>query len=64
MPGSLSLKQFWRNLRSGEVRILGASLVLAVAVVTCIAVFTSRLENTLIQQSHSFLGADRIVRSS
>lgn len=64
MAGSLSLKQFWRNLRSGEVRILAASLILAVAVVTCIAVFTSRLENTLVQQSHSFLGADRIIRSS
>lgn len=64
MRSPLALKQFWRNLRSGEVRILGASLMLAVAVVTCIAVFTSRLENTLIQQSHSFLGADRIIRSS
>lgn len=60
----LAWRQFIRSLRSGEVRILAASLLLAVAVVSCIAVFTSRLENTLVQQSHSFLGGDRVVRSS
>ncbi|GAA5315321.1 MAG: ABC transporter permease [Candidatus Pelagadaptatus aseana] len=60
----LAWRQFWRSLRTGEVRILAASLILSVAVVSCIAVFTSRLENTLIQQSHSFLGGDRVIRSS
>ena len=60
----LALKLLWRNWRSGEVRILAGALVLAVAVVTCIAVFTGRLENTLVAQSHQFLGADRVLRSS
>jgi len=60
----LAVKLLWRNWRSGEVKILAGALVLAVAVVTCIAVFTGRLENTLVAQSHQFLGADRVVRSS
>lgn len=60
----LALKLLWRNWRSGEMKILAGALVLAVAVVTCIAVFTGRLENTLVNQSHQFLGADRVVSSS
>jgi len=60
----LAIKLLWRNWRSGEVKILAGALVLAVAVVTCIAVFTGRLENTLVAQSHQFLGADRVVSSS
>lgn len=63
-PVMLALRLLWRNWRSGEVRILAGALVLAVAVVTCISVFTDRLESALTAQSHTFLGADRIVRSS
>ncbi|WP_240946292.1 ABC transporter permease [Pseudomaricurvus alkylphenolicus] len=60
----LPLRLLWRNWRSGEIRILAGALVLAVTVVTCIAVFTNRLETTLVAESHTFLGANRIVRSS
>ncbi|WP_439133362.1 ABC transporter permease [Pseudomaricurvus sp.] len=60
----LALRLLWRNWRSGEVRILAGALVLAVAVVSCISVFTDRLESALTAQSHTFLGADRVVRSS
>ena len=60
----LSLKLLWRNLRSGEVRVLAVSLVLAVSVVSCISLFTDRLERSLIQESHTFLGADRVIKSS
>lgn len=60
----LSIRLLWRNWRSGEVQILAVALMLAVAVVTCIAVFTGRLEHTLVQQSHQFIGADRVVSSS
>ncbi len=60
----LSFKLLWRNWRSGEVKILAMALVLAVAVVSCISIFTNRLEQALVQQSHTFLAADRVVRSS
>ncbi len=60
----LALRLLWRNWRSGEVRILAGALVLAVAVVSCISMFTDRLETALVAQSHTFLGADRVIRSS
>ena len=60
----LPLRLLWRNWRSGEVKILAFSLLMAVAIVSGIGVFTDRLENALIKESNSFLGADRIVRSS
>lgn len=60
----LPLRLLGRNWRSGEVKILAGALVLAVAVVTAISVFTNRLESSLVAESSSFLGADRIVRSS
>jgi len=60
----LALRLLWRNWRSGEVKILAFSLLMAVAIVSGIGVFTDRLENALIKESNSFLGADRIVRGS
>ncbi len=53
-----------RNWRSGELKLLGISLVLAVAVLSGIAIFTDRLESTLIAQSNSVFGADFIVKGS
>jgi len=61
---ALPVRLLWRNWRSGEVKILAGALMLAVAVVTAIGVFTERLESSLVAKSSSFLGADRIVRSS
>ncbi len=60
----LALRLLWRNWRAGEVKILASALVLAVAVVSCISIFTDRLEQALVSQSHTFLGADRVIRSS
>jgi putative ABC transport system permease protein len=60
----LALRLLWRNWRSGEVKLLAAAMMLAVAVVSGIAVFTDRLENTLVQESNVLLGADVIVRGS
>ncbi len=60
----LAFRLLWRNWRSGEVKILAGALVLAVAVVTAIGVFSARLEQALVKESRSFLGADRILRSS
>lgn len=53
-----------RNWRSGELKLLSASLVLAVGVLSAIAIFTDRLESTLVVESNSVLGADYVVRGS
>lgn len=60
----LALRLLWRNWRSGEIKLLAAALLLAVAVVSGIAIFTDRLEHTLVQESNTLLGADRILRGS
>ncbi len=60
----LAFQLLKRNWRSGELKLLGFSLTLAVAVLSGIAIFTDRLESTLISESNSVLGADYIVRGS
>lgn len=60
----LAIQLLKRNWRSGELKLLGFSLILAVAVLSGIAIFTDRLESTLISESNSVLGADYIVRGS
>ena len=56
----LALKLLIRNWRSGELKLLGVSLILAVAVLSAIAIFTDRLEATLLVQSNSVIGADTV----
>lgn len=60
----LAINLLRRNWRSGELKLLSFSLLLAVSVLSGIAIFTDRLETTLISESNSVLGADYIVRGS
>lgn len=53
-----------RNWRSGELKLLSFSIILAVTVLAAISVFTSRLQSTLINESNSILGADVVVNGS
>lgn len=60
----LALKLLWRDWRSGELTLLLASLVIAVATVTTITLFVDRLNQALLRESATFLGADRVIGSS
>lgn len=60
----LSFHLLKRNWRSGELKLLSLSIILAVTVLAAISVFTSRLQSTLINESNSVLGADAVVNGS
>jgi putative ABC transport system permease protein len=52
-----------RDWRSGEVRLLAAALVVAVASVTSVAFFSDRLGRALVRDAHQLLGADLVLVS-
>jgi len=60
----LALRLLWRNWRAGEIKLLASAIMLSVAVVSTIGLFTDRLEATLLAQSNSLLGADKLVASN
>ena len=53
-----------RDWRGGELGVLVMALILAVGTVAGISAFTTRLQSALEQESHRFLAADIVVRSS
>jgi putative ABC transport system permease protein len=57
-------KMLARDWRGGELGVLLLALILAVGVVSGISAFATRLQNALTQESHRFLAADMVVRSS
>jgi putative ABC transport system permease protein len=57
----LSWRMLRRELRSGELRLLLAALVLAVVAVTAVGFFADRVRNALEQESHQLLGADLLL---
>jgi putative ABC transport system permease protein len=61
------MKQSWRMLvrdwRAGELRILAAALVIAVASVTSVAFFADRIGQALERDAHQLLGADLVLVS-
>ena len=61
---SLALKLLWRDWRSGELTLLLASLIIAVGTVTTITLFVDRLQQALLQESATFLAADRVISSN
>lgn len=60
---SLALRLLLRDLRSGEVRVLLAALVLAVTAVTTVGFITDRAERALALESNRLLGGDAVLRA-
>ncbi|HWA36695.1 MAG TPA: FtsX-like permease family protein [Burkholderiales bacterium] len=61
------MRQAWRMLardwRAGELRVLAAALVLAVASVTSVGFFADRIGRGLARDAHQLLGADLVLIS-
>ena len=54
----LAVRAFLRDLRSGELRILGLALCVAVASVTAVGFFTDRIGRAMAHQAADVLAAD------
>ncbi len=61
---ALALRMLRRDWRSGELRILAAALVIAVAAVTSINLLTDRFGRLLTRESAELVGGDLVVRST
>ncbi|TNE92780.1 MAG: hypothetical protein EP324_04225, partial [Gammaproteobacteria bacterium] len=60
----MALKLLWRSWRGGQLGLVFSALVMAVVVVTSVALLADRVERALVKESSHFLAADAQVRSS
>ena len=60
----LALRMLWRDWRAGELRVLLLALVVAVASVSSVNFFTSRIHLALTSQASDLLGGDLVLVSS
>jgi predicted lysophospholipase L1 biosynthesis ABC-type transport system permease subunit len=60
---SFSWRMLRRDARGGELRLLAAALVVAVAALTAVGFFTDRVRQALERESHQLLGADLLLVS-
>lgn len=58
-----ALKALGREARAGELKILFAAIVVAVAAITAVAFFTSRVSDVFMQQADEVLAADLRLES-
>ncbi len=58
-----SLRQFWRDWRSGELRLLFFSLVLAVGALSAVGFVAQRLQGALVRDAAQLIGGDVVVAS-
>lgn len=64
MAANFAARLAWRDWRSGELTLLLCAILVAVASVTAIGLFVDRLQRALIEQSATFLAADRVLSGS
>ena len=58
-----SLRMLARDWRAGELRVLAAAMVIAVASVTSVGFFADRVGRGLARDAHQLLGADLVLVS-
>src|SRR5665811_879943 len=61
--GETMNNSFWRDRRSGELRLLIVAVTLAVAALTAVGFFADRLKGGLQRDAHQLLGGDALVSS-
>ncbi|WNO08403.1 ABC transporter permease [Teredinibacter sp. KSP-S5-2] len=54
----------WRDWKSGELNLLLTSLLLAVATIGSISLFTNRIQNSIEEEATQFLAADAQIKGS
>ena len=59
----LGLRQLWRDLRAGELRLLMLSVALAVAALTAVGFLSDRLQSALWRDARQLLGGDAVLVS-
>ena len=59
----LSVRMLARDARAGELRVLLAALIIAVASVTSVGFFADRIGRALTLESHQLIGADFVISS-
>lgn len=60
---ALAWRQGWRDFRAGELRLLMVAVMLAVAALTAVGFFASRLEAALARDARALLGGDAVIAS-
>ncbi|HWS11374.1 MAG TPA: ABC transporter permease, partial [Rhodocyclaceae bacterium] len=57
----LAWRMLLRDLRAGELHLLGIAMVIAVASVTSVSFFTDRLSQALTREANQLLGGDLLL---
>jgi putative ABC transport system permease protein len=60
---ALAWRQAWRDFRAGELRLLMVAVMLAVAALSAVGFFATRLEAALARDAGTLLGGDAVVAS-
>jgi len=60
---SLGWRTLWRDVRSGELRLLVVAVTLAVAALTAVGFFADRLQAGLQRDARQLLGGDAVIAS-
>jgi len=60
---ALAWRQGWRDFRAGELRLLMVAVMLAVAALSAVGFFATRLEGALARDAGALLGGDAVVAS-
>lgn len=59
----MGLRLLWRELRAGELTVLLFALLVAVAAMSSVALFSDRIDSALTRQASQLLAADLVVNS-